>query len=173
MWRRSATASALAGLLLASAASWALAAPNMLPGEIVQDAVQLDGYEVSFQGEVIGDRLHSGTGHVWINVLGEDSTALGVWVVRAETEDIGTFGDYEHRGDTVEVAGILNAACDLHGGDLDVHALEFGILASGEELHHDVQPLWAILGLAFIAGAAVLWRVARHLRLRAPGIAER
>ncbi|GAB4275446.1 MAG: hypothetical protein Kow0056_05010 [Coriobacteriia bacterium] len=143
------------------------------PGVLVADPLGFDGAQVTIIGEVIGDRLHSGQGHVWVNVLGEQGVAVGVWVPREDTEDIEFYGDYGHVGDTVLVTGLLNASCELHGGDFDIHAASLEIIERGREVTHEGDPALAILGVALIVVAGGLLSYYRYRRLQIPRIGQR
>jgi hypothetical protein len=134
----------------------------------VSEATSFDGREVTVEGEVIGDRLHSGSGHVWINVLGDDGVGIGAWTPGEMARAVETYGDYNAVGDRVLVTGLFNAACDLHGGDLDIHVTDLTVVEPGTAVEHDVEPVWAFVGIVGIAAAVVLQRVYRSRRLRAP-----
>ena len=69
--------------------------------------------------------------HRWVNVLG-DGAAIGVYVTNELAEQVEIYGDHTHRGDSVEVVGIVNIACDQHGGEFDVHAEEFRVIEPGD-----------------------------------------
>ncbi len=135
------------------------------PARVVTDVTQLDGLEIGMEGEVIGDRLHADEDHVWLNILGE-GTAVGVYLDKDLADRVETFGDYSHRGDVIHVRAVVNAACDQHGGDLDVHALALEVVSSGHEIEHDVELRYGIAGIIGIVAAALLSRVYRRRRLR-------
>jgi hypothetical protein len=124
-----------------------------------------DGATVSFAGEVVSEALHGGQDSVWVNVL-SSGTAVGVWMPESLAADIERFGDWHHTGDQVRVVGVLNHACDMHGGDLDVHASEVDVVARGTERARPVKPWKAAAGLGglavTLAGAARYRRAARR-----------
>lgn len=126
-------------------------------GDIVQRAVELDGSEVTFEGEAIGEALRADGDSVWVNVL-DEGTAIGVWMPDDMAEQIERFGAYRQTGDTVRVTGVVNLACDRHGGDLDVHATALEVTGSGEPRSERLRPLEALVGAVGFAcaGAAVL-----------------
>lgn len=119
-----------------------------------------DGATVSFEGEVISEVLAGGNGHVWVNVLSA-GVGIGVWMPAELAADLEVFGDWHHTGDTVRVTGVLNHGCDLHGGDLDVHATSLSLLTRG--VRHERPWSWwkAIAGLG---GLAVAYAGYRRMR---------
>ncbi|MHB1135402.1 MAG: hypothetical protein ACYCXR_02930 [Coriobacteriia bacterium] len=117
----------------------------------------LDGSSVTFEGEVVSEALAGGRDHVWVNVL-SGGVAVGVWMPVAMADDIGSFGTYSQNGDIVRVTGILSEACDVHGGDLDVHASEIVVLRPGTPREHPVQSWKLLAGLVGLAGAYAIVR---------------
>jgi hypothetical protein len=162
----------LAAAVLATAGASAVAAvPGtalaawISPADVVADVSELDGEIVTMVGEAIGDEMRADADHVWINVLG-DGTAVGVYVANEDAAEVDRLGDYDHTGDRVSVRGVVNLACEQHGGDLDVHAVEaLEVLAPGEPLERYV-PVWeGVLGVALIVVAGFLFRAYRGRRL--------
>jgi len=134
------------------------------PADVVIDAPELDGSTVILEGEAIGEALHAHDDFVWVNVLGERGTAIGIVVDRSLADAITTYGDYKHNGDTVRVTGIVNAACDRHGGDLDVHASNLEIVQIGTPRIHEAASWKAILGVSLLIVGAILGLVVRARR---------
>ena len=97
--------------------------------DLVMNAKELDGTEVTYQGEVIGDIMRRGE-YAWINVNDGDN-AIGIWIRTDLTAAIAHTGSYKYKGDRVEVAGIFNRACSEHGGDLDIHAHALRVVELG------------------------------------------
>ncbi|MDO8847434.1 MAG: hypothetical protein Q7W51_03465 [Coriobacteriia bacterium] len=128
--------------------------------ELVSAESGLDGSTVTFEGEVVSEVLAGGRGHVWVNVL-SDGVAIGVWAPAELADDLEVFGDWGHNGDRVVVTGTFNQACDVHGGDLDVHATSVELLERGSERHHPAA-FWK-LGVG--AGGIVLGLLG-HRRMR-------
>ena len=120
----------------------------------------LDGRIVRFEGEVISERLWGGEGYVWVNVLSE-GTAIGVWAPEELAADLDVLGDWKHTGDLVSVTGVFHEACDIHGGDLDVHASEIVLLERGSTREHSVA--WWKLGVA-LAGVVIGYYGYRRMR---------
>lgn len=130
--------------------------------ELVAVGGPADGTTVRFEGEVISEALAGGAEHVWVNVL-SDGVAVGVWMPEAMTDDLQVFGDWQHVGDRVAVTGVFNAACDEHGGDLDVHVTELELVARGTERERPVA--WWKLGFV-AAGTALALYGYRRMRRR-------
>ncbi len=135
---------------------------------LIERARELDGREVVFVGEAIGEAMRRGD-HVWLNLL-ESGGAIGIWVRRADMPAIRYFGSASARGDTLRVRGIFHRSCPEHGGDLDIHALGLEVVAQGElkreTLHAGRMALAAGLLLA-AAAAFSLWRARQRARERA------
>lgn len=138
------------------AAAHASEAPMARIPEMVSRAHELGGRVVTFEGEAIGEALRADSDTVWVNVL-DEGTAIGVWMPKEMASQITRYGVYRQTGDIVRVTGILNLACDRHGGDLDVHATALTVVEPGKPRSERVRPLEALLGAVGLAtaGAAV------------------
>ena len=75
---------------------------------------------------------------------------------------VSVFGDYKHEGDVVEVRGVFNAACALHGGDMDIHATELRIVIPGRHAIDQVRPWKVALAMGLSLLALVLWQAERR-----------
>jgi len=133
---------------------------------LIERARELDGLQVEFVGEAIGESMRRGN-HVWLNLL-DGGGAIGIWVKRGDMPIVVYFGSAAARGDTLRVRGIFHRSCPEHGGDLDIHASALEVIARGElkpeTLHVGRMALAA--GLLLAAGAVFLsWR--RKLKARA------
>jgi hypothetical protein len=87
--------------------------------KLIEKAKELDGREVTAQGEVIGERMDRGD-YSWINI-NDGTNAIGVWLSKSEAIKILNYGNYRYKGDTVKITGIFNRACREHGGEADLH----------------------------------------------------
>ncbi|MCL4078387.1 hypothetical protein MX659_02035 [Coriobacteriia bacterium Es71-Z0120] len=160
-------------LLVLAAAMWSVCpsptfasdAPVLRVPEIVARAAELDGHEVTFEGEAIGEALRADDATVWVNVL-DGGKAIGVWMPEEMASQIVRYGAYSQTGDTVRITGTVNLACDQHGGDLDVHAASLEVVADGKPRSERVRPLEALVGAAgfAIAGMAALLARSRERR---------
>jgi hypothetical protein len=123
-----------------------------------------DGETITLQGEAIGDVLRAGAGHSWVNLL-SDGVAVGVWMPSRDAALVSTLGDFRHQGDTLQVTGVFNAACDQHGGDLDVHAEKVTVVAGGERTTRPVTP-WKVVVAVAVAGTALTQAIVAARRRR-------
>lgn len=138
-----ALACALPGQSVASAAT----ATQVSGPELVSMTSGLDGRLVTFEGEVVSEALAGGRGNVWLNVL-SGGVAVGVWMPETMADQVREFGRWSHNGDMVRVTGVFNEACDLHGGDLDIHADSMVVVTAGEVRSHPVRYWKLAPGLA-------------------------
>lgn len=156
------TIAALAFAVFAPTAD-ACASPTHTVADLVVERAELDGQTVTIVGEVVSEALRGGVGHVWLNVL-DDGTAVGVWMPTETASGVTTFGNWKEHGDLVTVTGTFNRACDVHGGDLDIHAKTLDVVNPGSARETPVQPWKAAVGMVGIAAAALGWRRLRHAR---------
>jgi hypothetical protein len=100
--------------------------------ELINNAKLYDGKTVVYEGEVIGDVMVR-QDYAWVN-LNDGLNAIGIWVPKSLIKDILYEGSYKSKGDWIEVTGVFNRACALHGGDLDIHAQALRKTSSGRTL---------------------------------------
>lgn len=127
--------------------------------QLIADAAKYDNQRVSFQGEAIGDIMARG-GYCWVNV-NDGVNAIGIWVAKNITESISLTGSYKVIGDTVAVEGIFHRACPEHGGDMDIHAEAFSLLASGHRVAErpDTQKKQTAVALAGVLCLVVILQI--------------
>lgn len=133
---------------------------------LIERAKELDGREVEFTGEAIGESMRRGD-YVWLNLL-DGGGAIGIWASRADLPAIRYFGSAAARGDTLRVRGIFHRSCPEHGGDLDIHALGLEVVARGELKREALHPGRMALAAGLLLAAATVflsWR--RRLKARA------
>jgi hypothetical protein len=126
---------------------------------LIAKARELDGREVDFAGEAIGEPMRRGD-HVWLNLL-DSSGAIGIWASRADLPAIRFFGSSAAQGDTLRVRGIFHRSCPEHGGDLDIHAAALEVVARGELRRVTLLAGRMALAAGLLLSAAVaflLWR---------------
>lgn len=123
---------------------------------LVENSVRFDGAAVTLRGEVVGVLTRGDS--AWVNVL-DNEVAIGVWCRANDAKKVSVVGDYTHIGDTVEVVGIFHLACTEHGGDLDIHAENFTVLASGTVVERAPNLLALLLSVVLVAVAifTVFW----------------
>jgi hypothetical protein len=140
-------------------------APSPGSPALVEDAGDWNGRLVGFTGEAIGEAMRRGT-MAWIHlnddayglaepgaaaVLAGANSGIAVWVDAGDAALISVFGDYKHHGDLVEVTGTFNAACPLHGGDMDIHATSLRIVRPGYATVTLIRPS-RMIAAAILAG---------------------
>lgn len=154
---------AVAIMLFTTAPAYALSGPAVCvsAAELTSMESGLDGERVCLEGEVISEALRGGDGHVWLNVR-SGGVAVGVWMPREMAERVERFGGWGQSGDTVRVTGTFHEACDIHGGDLGVHAEDLTVIKPGSERRHPVQHWKLAPGVAGLTLAGVLLVRARR-----------
>jgi hypothetical protein len=130
---------------------------------LIENANGFDGKTVTFRGEVIGVMTRGD--FAWVNVI-DNGYAIGIWCRAENAKKVSFIGDYGHVGDTVEVVGTFHMACTEHGGDLDIHADNFTIVASGREVDRSTSLPLAALSIVLAAAAIFitfyLWRIRKE-----------
>lgn len=121
--------------------------------DLIENAKELDGQEVVFTGEVIGDIMVRGD-HTWINVS-DGANAVGVFAENQFMSGITLAGRYGLHGDEVEITGIFQRACPEHGGDLDIHLTGIKLLEKGYPVTYSIEP-WKLPASAVLALATLI-----------------
>jgi hypothetical protein len=121
--------------------------------EIIEQAKDLNGKTIVYQGEIIGDIMQRDD-HLWINVS-DGINAIGVWLTVAQASGLSMAGRYGTRGDIVEITGLFSHACPEHGGDYDIHAQSVQKIKAGYPIEHPVNP-WIVLSSLSLLIAAVI-----------------
>lgn len=118
--------------------------------ELIQNAKEYDGKEVVFQGEVIGDIMRRGK-FSWVNIF-DGKKAVGAFLDKSVFDDVIFTGDYNHKGDIIEVNGVFHRACLEHGGDLDIHVYRMTKLRDGYKVVRSInqKKVRMVLWLAII-----------------------
>jgi hypothetical protein len=105
--------------------------------DLINNAKQYDNKPVTYKGEAIGDIMTRGD-HAWVHV-NDGIIAIGIWAPKTMIGDISYVGDYQTKGDVVEVTGTFHRSCPEHGGDLDIHASEIKKITSGSLISRPVS----------------------------------
>jgi hypothetical protein len=127
--------------------------------ELIEKSKELNGRRLNYKGELVTAILNRGE-YSWMN-LNDGSNAIGVWCKSSLLYDVKFAGDYKNRGDTIEVNGILNRACSIHNGELDIHADTIKIVKKGHPFVRVVDPKRvnsAIALFAFTILAVIIFR---------------
>lgn len=159
----------------------ALARSEPSSTELVDAPEAWDGLRITFVGEAVCGRMERADG-VWLHLnddaymtmnveegaaLGGFNSGMPIWVPSGVVEDVTLFGDHKHQGDICRVRGTFNAACEEHGGDMDIHAESVAVTSPGRRAADPVAawkpPLVGLLG----AAAFSLWVLNRREERRA------
>jgi hypothetical protein len=105
--------------------------------DLIERAKDFDGKEIVFVGEAIGEIMPRNE-FAWINVSDGNNT-IGFWAKLDHLAGVKQLGKYSAKGDQLEIKGIFNQTCLIHGGDLDVHASEIKIIKSGSQFKHKLD----------------------------------
>lgn len=104
--------------------------------ELIENTKELDGQEVTVQGEVIGESMDRGN-YSWINI-NDGTNAIGIWLNKSEADKVINYGNYKYIGDTVKITGIFHRACKEHGGEADLHSDSFEIVEDGYQVKEQI-----------------------------------
>lgn len=123
----------------------------------------LDGTEVRFVGEAIGEPIDADVGHVWVNVAGQEKL-IGVYLTNDQAEQITDYGGYLVEGTQLQITGTFDTSCSMHDGELDVHADNVSTVSSGGTVSGDEGTWKLYAGGSLIVAGAVMWLVYRYRR---------
>jgi len=121
---------------------------------LIENAKELDGKEVTVQGEAIGERMDRGD-YSWVNI-NDGTNAIGLWIEKSEAEKITCYGTYKFKGDMVHVTGIFYRACSEHGGEADLHGGSVVIAEEGYYVAEKIPFLKKISTAALAACGLVM-----------------
>jgi len=120
---------------------------------LIENAKQLDGQEVTVQGEAIGERMDRGD-YSWVNI-NDGTNAMGVWLSKADAEKISYYGNYKDKGDTVKITGTFNRACVEHGGEADLHNSSIIIVQEGYAVNEQISIVKIMITIILVAFASL------------------
>ncbi|MCK9614171.1 MAG: DNA-binding protein [Candidatus Omnitrophica bacterium] len=130
-------------------------AQAMVSLDLLNNTKKYDGKKVLYKGEVVGDIMMRAD-HVWLHV-NDGNIAIGIWASNALTKNISYAGDYQKRGDIVEVSGTFHRSCAEHGGDLDIHADIIKIITSGAIVIKPINNKKIYLGVGLLIIVLLLY----------------
>ncbi len=118
----------------------------------------LDGSEVRFTGEVVGDVVNADPGYKWVNIMGTANNVIGVRMSDEQAVLIQNRGSYHATGTTLQITGTYHIACPEHQGELDVHASNVVLKDNGGPVTHlvSVQKLLIAVTLCVLAALLIL-----------------
>lgn len=135
-------------ILLSSFSADVYAMDTIGINELIEKAKELDGKEVTIQGEAIGERMDRGE-YSWVNI-NDGTNAIGIWIKKDQVKNITYYGNYKYKGDTLKITGIFNRACDEHGGEADVHANSIEIVKDGYPVKKRISLTKTIIAIVLI-----------------------
>jgi hypothetical protein len=145
----------------------ASAEPNTTIVGLTNASQQIDGQEVTIQGEVVGDILSAERGYKWL-MLQDGGATISVLVAEHEVAKVTHLGRYGQVGTRLEVTGELQTDCADHDGLTDVHATKVVVIDEGSEVEHHPDPRTFQIGaLLIIVGGCLLvlhWRLRERTR---------
>jgi hypothetical protein len=121
--------------------------------DLIAKAKELDGKQVAYSGEVIGDVMKRGD-FAWANI---GTNAVGVWLTSGMAEDIRLTGGFKNTGDLVEVTGIFHRVCLEHGGDMDIHAQSLSLQIPGMPTPHGCDKDKKDLAIKLLGVLIIIW----------------
>lgn len=121
---------------------------------LIENAKELDGCEVTVQGEAIGESMTRGD-YAWVNI-NDGTNAIGIWLSNNDADKIKYYGNYKYKGDTVKITGVFYRACPEHGGEADLHCSTLKVAEKGypvyEQFSHE-----KIVAAVFLLSTALLF----------------
>lgn len=122
--------------------------------QLINQDKELDGKNVLFKGEVIGDIMPRGD-FVWFNIQ-EGATAVGIWAPRDMSKVIQLTGDYIHQGDLVEVEGQFFKDDPKLGGEFCIRAASIKIIEPGHKTTHVMNIVKIEIAVILLVGIICL-----------------
>jgi hypothetical protein len=123
--------------------------------DLIAKAKDLDGKQVTYSGEAIGDVMKRGD-FAWANIH-DGANAIGVWMTSEMAAAIRLTGAFKHTGDLVEVTGIFHRVCPEHGGDMDIHAQSLSLIAPGIPMARGCDKVKKDLAIKLLGVLVVIW----------------
>ena len=120
---------------------------------LIENAKQLDGQQVTVQGEAIGERMDRGD-YSWVNI-NDGTNAMGIWLSKSDAEEISHYGNYKNKGDIVKITGTFNRACVEHGGEADFHSSVVIIVQEGHIVNERISTLKIMITIILVAFASL------------------
>jgi hypothetical protein len=164
----------LAVLTVLTAAFMVLAPPAVALAEanttiigLTNAGPQLDGQEVTVQGEAVGDILVAEKGFRWLMVQ-DGGASISVLMNERDASKVTRLGRYGQIGTHLEITGEFHVDCADHDGLTDVHATQVTIIDEGTMVESrfnarklEIGALLVIVGLCLLV---VHWRLRERTR---------
>lgn len=129
--------------------------------DLIERIPEYNGKTVVFRGEAIGDKMPR-KGGVWVNVSDGPNSSIGVWCSPKDAQMIHTLGDYNHKGDVVEIVCVFHRACPEHVGEIDLHATTYRVVKQGSPVEHPITSSRLLLAIALALLAIFLKMICQH-----------
>lgn len=126
----------------------------------------LDGSDVRFTGEVVGDVVNSDPGYKWVNIMGTANNVIGVRMTDEQASLIQNRGSYQATGTVLQITGTYHIACPEHQGELDVHASSVVVKDNGGPTVHLISVQRLLVAVTLCVLAALLITIFVLLRRR-------
>jgi hypothetical protein len=145
-------------ILLTSSASAAEEIPLLTSDQIINQAKEMDGKSIQYEGEIIGDVLSRGE-FAWLSIT-DGANALAVYLPTSEIPEDLVIGRYATRGDLVTITGDFHRACAEHGGDMDIHGETLVLIKSGFSVPVQTSTKFSVLtGSVFLCALTGLFYI--------------
>ena len=132
---------------------------------------ELDGKNVQFEGEAIGDILSNArdADMRWVtfkpkNALTNETVA--VWMSREDSEKISHLGKYNVEGTVLRVEGVFNTICSEHEGQTDVHAHTVAIVSEGAVFQEEFEIALFVPGIISVVAGLIFMGLYYSVRRR-------
>ena len=132
----------------------------------------LDGSDVRFTGEVVGDVVKAENGYTWVNIMGSANNVIGVRMTDEQAQLVQNIGSYHESGTVLRVSGEYNVACPEHQGELDVHASNVELVDAGGPTEHLLDSGRVIVAISLVSLALLVLLTFIILRLRSGRTAD-
>jgi hypothetical protein len=153
--------------LLTAQSHPALAEPDTTIVGLTNAGRQLEGQDVTFQGEVVGDILNAEKGYKWL-MLQDGGATISVLVAEHEVAKVAHLGRYGQVGTRLEITGEFQVDCPDHDGLTDVHANRVVVIDEGFETESSFTARELEIGaLLILVGLCLLvlhWRLRERTR---------
>jgi hypothetical protein len=131
--------------------------------KLLEKQAELDGTEITFHGELIGQPIFEKMG-VFVNIMDVEFNALGIYLPKKDLIKFNHYGRHGQKGDYIQVSGTFHKVCSQHGGDTDLHAKDITVITPGETIPEPtIPPYKIILGTTLILIVLYLFFSSRQL----------
>jgi hypothetical protein len=154
----------------------AFAAEEVTVADLVEMGAEFAGWEVSVEGELVGDYGFRGDGWMWTQLNGDAyvhqptreggtaagaNTGIAVRMPHPLGKGLDPPGGYRHRGPVVAVTGIWKHHDPQRQGESYLEVESLTVVAPGHTLTQDVNWWATVTGLLLVGTAAGTWLLGR------------